>query len=61
VLALDGPETTLAGVIGGRLANVAFIYPSCADATGCPISTAALHRLDRFLADEPARADVGSR
>ncbi|HWP67565.1 MAG TPA: SCO family protein [Candidatus Limnocylindria bacterium] len=56
VLDADGTETTLAAVIGDRLAVVSFIYGSCAEAAGCPVSTAALHRLDRLLAADPALA-----
>ena len=49
-----GQPTTLARVLDGRLAVVSFIYGSCAEATGCPMSTAVLHRLDAELAGEPA-------
>lgn len=56
VLDTAGRETTLDAVIGDRLAVVSFIYGSCAEATGCPISTAALHRLDHLLAADPALA-----
>jgi cytochrome c peroxidase len=54
VLDSDGTATTLGGLIGDRLAVVSFIYGSCPEATGCPIGTAALHRLDRLLAADPA-------
>ena len=56
VLDAAGTPTTLATVIGDRLAVVSFIYGSCAEATGCPVSTAALHHLDRLLAEDPALA-----
>ena len=56
VLDTAGHETTLETVIGDRLAVVSFIYGSCAEATGCPVSTAALHRLDHLLAADPALA-----
>lgn len=56
VLDADGTETTLGALVGPRLAVVSFIYTSCAEATGCPVGTAALHRLDRLLADDPALA-----
>lgn len=52
----DGKETTLSKVIGDRLAVVSFIYATCAEATGCPMSTAVLHRLDAQLAGDPASA-----
>jgi len=32
---------------------VAFVYMSCAEATGCPFSMAVLHRLDSELAADP--------
>ena len=56
VLDTAGHETTLDTVIGDRLAVVSFIYGSCAEATGCPVSTAALHRLDHLLAADSALA-----
>jgi cytochrome c peroxidase len=52
----DGHPTTLFALTGGRLAVVAFIYTSCVEAVGCPISHAVLHGLDRALADDPALA-----
>ena len=52
----DGNPTTLFARTGGRLAVVAFIYTSCVEAVGCPISHAVLHGLDRALADDPALA-----
>jgi len=56
VVDAHGRETTLGALIGDRLAVVSFIYGSCAEATGCPVSTAALHRLDRLVAEDPALA-----
>lgn len=53
VLDASGHATTLGAEIGDRLAVVSFIYGSCAEVAGCPLSTAALHRLDRLLADDP--------
>ncbi len=50
VIDAAGAPTTLFDVIGDRLAVVSFIYGSCAEATGCPMSTAVLHRLDAELA-----------
>ena len=47
-----GRETTLFDVVGGRIAIVAFVYTTCAESTGCPLSTAVLHRIDRSLADD---------
>ena len=48
-----GKETMLSKVIDGRLAVVSFIYGTCGEATGCPMSTAVLHRLDQQLAVHP--------
>lgn len=53
MLDAGGRATTLATEIGDRIAIVSFIYGSCAEVAGCPLSTAALHRLDRLLADDP--------
>jgi cytochrome c peroxidase len=48
----DGRATTLFEVIGSRIAVVSFIYGSCAEATGCPMSTAVLHALNATLAKD---------
>lgn len=59
VVDAQGNRTTLSKVIDGRLAVVSFIYASCAEATGCPMATAVLHRLDASLAADPGLdADV---
>jgi cytochrome c peroxidase len=52
-----GKETTLFALASGRLAVVSFIYTTCAEAAGCPVSTAVLHRLDRALAADPELRD----
>ena len=49
----DGRETSLFALKGRRAAVVAFVYLSCAEATGCPYSMAVLHRLDSELAADP--------
>ncbi|HXJ35378.1 MAG TPA: SCO family protein [Candidatus Eisenbacteria bacterium] len=53
VLADDGAATTLFALAGNRVAIVAFVYTTCVEAAGCPVSTAALHRIDRAVADDP--------
>jgi cytochrome oxidase Cu insertion factor (SCO1/SenC/PrrC family) len=54
----QGRETTLFAASRDRVTIVAFVYTTCAEAAGCPLSTAVLHRLDRMLADDPARDRV---
>ena len=49
-----GAATSLAALKDGRLAVVAFVYTTCAEAAGCPLSEAIMQRLDRRLADDPA-------
>jgi cytochrome c peroxidase len=49
----NGRETSLFALKGKRAAVVAFIYTSCAEATGCPYSTAVLHRLDTEVGSDP--------
>ena len=56
VLDSDGRPTTLFALTGDRLTVVAFVYTSCVEAVGCPMSHAVLHGLDRALADDPALA-----
>ena len=52
----DGTPTTLFAVTSDRFAVVAFVYLSCVEAVGCPMSHAVLHGLDRALADDPGLA-----
>ena len=52
----DGAATTLFALTGERLAVVAFVYTSCVEAVGCPVSHAVLHQLDRALVDDPKLA-----
>ncbi|MEO6028487.1 MAG: SCO family protein [Candidatus Binatia bacterium] len=56
VIGSDGDATMLLALTGEHLAVVAFIYTSCVEAVGCPVSHAVLHGLDRALADDPALA-----
>lgn len=56
VVDADGNRTTLSSLIGDRLAVVSFIYASCSEAAGCPMSTAVLHHLDRHLSEGPGLA-----
>ena len=59
LLDVTGGRTSLFASKGNRLAVVSFVYRSCGDAEGCPLSMAALHRLDREIAaDERLAADV---
>jgi len=39
------------------IAVVAFVYTTCADATGCPVSLGVLHHLDGAVAADPALRD----
>ena len=52
LLDADGRPTTLFALTRGRLAVVAFVYTTCIEATGCPLSLGVLHRLDRAVADD---------
>lgn len=53
VIDVHGRPTTLRTVCGGRLAVVAFVYTSCNEATGCPVSMSVLRALDRAIAADP--------
>jgi len=55
LLDADGRPSTLFALTQGRLAVVAFVYTTCIEATGCPLSLAVLHRLDRAIAAD----DIG--
>lgn len=51
-----GKPTHLFALTRDRLAIVAFVYTTCTDALGCPVSFAVLHALDRVLAADPTLA-----
>jgi cytochrome c peroxidase len=53
----EGRATTLDAALGRRLAVVSFIYASCGEATGCPMSTEVLRKLDRQLSTSKALSD----
>jgi cytochrome oxidase Cu insertion factor (SCO1/SenC/PrrC family) len=48
-----GDAATLYGLKHDRIALVAFVYTTCVEAAGCPVSMGVLHRVDRALAAEP--------
>jgi cytochrome oxidase Cu insertion factor (SCO1/SenC/PrrC family) len=48
-----GEPSDLPGIGPDQVAVVAFVYRSCVDAAGCPLSLATLRRLDRKLAARP--------
>ena len=52
LLDADGRPSTLFALTRGRLAVVAFVYTTCIEATGCPLSLGVLHRLDRAVAGD---------
>jgi cytochrome c peroxidase len=56
MLDADGGATTLFALKRDRLAVVAFVYTTCVEAAGCPLSMGVLHRLDRALARDTALA-----
>jgi cytochrome c peroxidase len=56
LLGSDGRRTSLYTLTGDRIAIVAFVYTSCAEATGCPVSMGVLHHLDREIAGDAALA-----
>lgn len=60
LLDADGHQTSLFALKQGRLGVVAFIYTSCAEAGGCPVSTAVLHHLDRVLANDASIAGAAT-
>ena len=53
---IDGKQTSLYALTRDRFAVVAFVYTTCTDAQGCPVSFAVLHGLDRALAADPTLA-----
>ena len=53
LLDADGRASTLFAEKRDRFAVVSFVYTTCVEATGCPLSFAVLHRLDRIIAADP--------
>src|SRR5205814_1753993 len=45
-----GRPTSLFDLLRGRIGVVAFVYTTCTEAQGCPVSLAVLHGLDRAIA-----------
>lgn len=54
VIESGGKPTTLYDLKGDRFAVVAFVYFSCGEREGCPLSLATLHALDGRLASDAA-------
>lgn len=50
---IAGKPTRLFALAGDRVAIIGFVYTTCTDAQGCPVSFAVLHGLDRALAADP--------
>jgi cytochrome oxidase Cu insertion factor (SCO1/SenC/PrrC family) len=50
----DGRRTSLYALTRGRVAVVAFVYTTCAEATGCPVGLGVLHHLDGVVATDPS-------
>jgi cytochrome c peroxidase len=57
LLTSKGDSEALLGLSPDGCALVAFIYLSCTDANGCPLSLATLQRTDRALAARPELRD----
>lgn len=53
LLDADGQATSLFALKRERIAVVAFIYTTCTEAAGCPLSQAVMQRIDRTLANDP--------
>ncbi len=53
LLSCTGEPSAFPGTDPDQVAVVAFVYRSCVDAEGCPLSLATLRRLDRKLAHRP--------
>jgi len=55
----DGKPTRLHALTHARASVVAFVYTTCAEAAGCPVSMGVLHALDRAIAaDRALRGNV---
>lgn len=50
-------KTTLADIKGGRISLLSFIYRTCDDVNGCPLSTMVLYTLGQELAKTPELAE----
>ena len=54
----DGRHTSLFAAKRGRAAVVAFVYTTCAEKAGCPLSMAVQARLDAAIAADPELAST---
>jgi cytochrome c peroxidase len=53
LIVAEGTRTTLATLVENRFAVVSFVYGTCSEANGCPLSNAVLQRLDRLVTADP--------
>jgi cytochrome c peroxidase len=53
VLNTDGDEVDLADLIENKISILSFIYRTCDDVNGCPLSTMVLNKVGDKLSDEP--------
>jgi cytochrome c peroxidase len=58
LLDADGKQTTLFALTGDRVAVISFVYMTCVESAGCPLSLGLQQRLDRALA---ADAELAGR
>jgi cytochrome c peroxidase len=56
LLDADGKRTTLFALTGDGVAVVSFVYMTCVESAGCPLSLGLQQRLDRALAADPGLA-----
>lgn len=57
VVDTEGRSLSLHSLMGDKIVLLSFIYSTCSDINGCPLSTSVLHKIKTRLKKEPALAD----
>ncbi len=57
VLNVDGEAVELASLLGGKPTLLSFIYRTCDDVNGCPLSTMVLYQVGNRVAEDPQIKD----
>ena len=57
ILLSNGDEADLSDLIGDKAVLLSFIYTSCSDVNGCPLSTFVMHKMNKTLKENTSMND----
>ena len=57
ILLSNGDKANLDEFIGDKAVLLSFVYTSCSDVNGCPLTTFVMHKMNKTLKDHPAMND----